>query len=110
MLTRIPPQRETAPASVTLPRPSVLTSSSSNHDQYNAALGGEYVFTCRSCGSPDLASLWGAGFLDEVTRCNACGAKTHEDPDCTLHFPEYMPDYAAIAPYAGEPAVEEVAA
>lgn len=105
------PQRETAPASVTLPRPSVQTSSSSNHDQYTPAEpGGEYVFTCRSCGSPDLASLWGAGFLDEPTRCNACGAKTYEDPDCTLHFPEFCPDFAAIAPYTGEPAAAEVAA
>ena len=108
-MTRIPPQRETAPASVTLPRPSVLTSSSSNHDQYNAEPGGEYVFTCRTCGSTDLASLWGSGFLDEPTRCNTCGAKTYEDPDVTLHFPEFAPDYAAIAPYS-EPAAAEVAA
>ena len=109
MTPRIPPQREMAPASVTLPRPSVqTTSSSSNHDQYSAA-GGEYVFTCRTCGSTDLASLWGSGFLDEPTRCNACGAKTYEDPDVTIHFPEFCPDFAAIAPYS-EPAAAEVAA
>ncbi|MBK8200276.1 MAG: hypothetical protein IPK75_18165 [Acidobacteria bacterium] len=110
MLPRIPPQRETAPASVTLPRPSVqTTSSSSNQAQYNAEPSGEYVFTCRSCGSPDLASLWGGGYLDELTVCNACGARTAEDPDCTLHFPEFAPDFAAIAPYS-EPAAAEVAA
>ena len=85
-------------------------SSSSNQTQYTPAEpGGEYVFTCRSCGSTDLASLWGSAFLDEPTKCNACGAKTYEDPDCTLHFPEFCPDYAAIAPYS-EPAAAEVAA
>lgn len=111
MLPRIPPQREMAPASVTLPRPSVPTSSSSNQAQYTPAEpGGEYVFTCRTCGSRDLASLWGSGFLDEPTKCNTCGAKTYEDPDVTLHFPEFAPDYAAIAPYVEAPAVAEVAA
>jgi|GEM_PF-5470490 len=111
MLARIPPQRETAPASANLPRPQTVQFSTSNHDQYNAGPpGGEYVFTCPSCGSPDLASLWGSGFLDDVTKCNSCGAKTHQDPDCTFHRPEFCPDYAAIAPYAGEPAAAEVAA
>ena len=109
MHARIPPQRETAPASANLPRPSVqTTSSSSNQAQYTPEPGGEYVFTCRSCGSPDLASLWGGEYLDELTVCNACGARTTEDPDCTLHLPEFAPDYAAIAPYA-EPAVEVAA-
>lgn len=104
------PQRETGLPGCNLTSPQmVLTSSSSNHDQYNAEPGGEYVFTCRTCGSTDLASLWGSGFLDEPTRCNTCGAKTYEDPDVTLHFPEFAPDYAAIAPYS-EPAAAEVAA
>jgi len=111
MLTRIPPQRETGLPGCNLTSPQmVLTSSSSNQTQYTPPEpGGEYVFTCRSCGSRDLASLWGAGFLDELTVCNACGSKTHEDPDVTIHFPEYCPDYAAIAPYS-EPAAAEVAA
>ena len=110
MLPRIPPQRETAPAGGNLTSPVVQSiSSSSNQAQYTPEPGGEYVFTCRSCGSPDLASLWGSGFLDELTRCNACGARTAEDPDCTLHFPEFAPDFAAIAPYS-EPAAAEVAA
>lgn len=108
-MMRIPPQRETAPASANLPRPVVQSSSGSNQAQYTPEPGGEYVFTCRSCGSPDLASLWGGGFLDELTECNACGARTAEDPDCTLHFPEFAPDFAAIAPYS-EPAAAEVAA
>ena len=104
-----PPQRETGLPGCNLTSPQmVLTSSSSNHDQYSAA-GGEYVFTCRTCGSTDLASLWGSGFLDEPTRCNTCGAKTYEDPDVTIHFPEFCPDFAAIAPYS-EPAAAEVAA
>lgn len=110
MLPRIPPQRETGLAGGNLTSPVVQSiSSSSNQAQYNAEPGGEYVFTCRSCGSPDLASLWGGGYIDELTECNACGARTAEDPDCTLHFPEFAPDFAAIAPYAG-PAAAEVAA
>ena len=110
MLPRIPPQRETGLAGGNLTSPVVQSiSSSSNQAQYNAEPGGEYVFTCRSCGSPDLASLWGGGYIDELTECNACGARTAEDPDCTLHFPEFAPDFAAIAPYS-EPAAAEVAA
>lgn len=101
-------KNETAPASVTLPRPLVLTSSSSNHAQYNA---GEVVFTCPSCGSADLTSLWGGNYLDTLTACRTCGAKHAEDPDVTIHFPEFCPDYAAYAPYT-EPAAApaEVAA
>lgn len=112
MLPRIPPQRETGLAGGNLTSPVVQSiSSSSNQTQYTPAEpGGEYVFTCRTCGSRDLASLWGSGFLDEPTKCNACGAKTYEDPDCTLHFPEFCPDYAAIAPYVEVPAAAEVAA
>lgn len=111
MLTRIPPQRETGLPGGNLTSPQTVQFSTSNQAQYNPAEpGGEYVFTCRSCGSPDLASLWGGGFLDELTVCNACGSKTHEDPDCTLHFPEFAPDYAAIAPYSEPAAAPEVAA
>lgn len=110
MLTRIPPQRETGLPGGNLTSPQTVQFSTSNQAQYNPAEpGGEYVFTCRSCGSPDLASLWGGGYLDELTVCNACGSKTYEDPDVTIHFPEFCPDYAAIAPYVAEPAAEVAA-
>ena len=101
-MTRIPPQRETGLPGGNLTSPQTVQFSTSNQTQYTPEPGGEYVFTCRSCGSPDLASLWGSGFLDELTRCNACGARTAEDPDCTIYFPEF-------APY-DEPAAAEVAA
>ncbi len=111
MLPRIPPQRETGLPGGNLTSPQTVQFSTSNQAQYSAAEpGGEYVFTCRTCGSRDLASLWGSGFLDEPTRCNACGAKTYEDPDVTLYFPEYEPDFAAFAPYVEAPAAAEVAA
>lgn len=105
-------KNETGLAGGNLTSPVVQSiSSSSNQAQYSAAEhGGEYVFTCRTCGSRDLASLWGSGFLDEPTKCNACGAKTYEDPDVTLYFPEYEPDFAAFAPYVEAPAAAEVAA
>lgn len=111
MLPRIPPQRETGLSGCNLTSPQTVQFSTSNQAQYTTSAdpGGEYVFTCRTCGSRDLASLWGGGYLDEPTRCNACGAKTYEDPDVTIHFPEFCPDYAAIAPYVAEPTAEVAA-
>lgn len=100
-------KNETAPASANLPRPQMVQFSSSNQVQYNP---GEVVFTCPSCGSDDLTSLWGGSYIDELTVCRTCGAKHAEDPDVTIHFPELCPDFAAIAPYS-EPAIAtEVAA
>lgn len=108
MLTRIPPQRETGLSGGNLTSPKTVQISDPNQPQYNA---GEVIFTCPSCGSADLTSLWGGNYLDTLTVCRECGAKTAQDPDVTIHFPEFCPDYAAIAPYSEPVAVPaEVAA
>lgn len=97
-------KNETGLPVATLTSPQTVQFSTSNQDQYNA---GEVVFVCPACESPDLTSLWSPDHLDELTVCRTCGNRADRDPIVTRHFPEFCPDWAAIAPYT-EPAFETI--